>query len=608
MLSKAKSVTIISMRKKIVLFVFFSLLTALLLFGCTDKKSGYFNDFASHGQFAEAKAGLTLPVGTSVHSYDVNNDVFVTKRTVVNGYDGTNMEVYGLASYDTEYIQPIYSSIAAIKGDYAVVYKNAKYEVAGEENFVNTVGVIRFRGKNTGELTDFSPVDSSVNQFSFVGKYVVALGLKDATYSSANFSTFYDYSQGRLLEKFRLRCGPDYEFLAEDGYIVAIGPDHAFFYNVKDNVNGYLIPNEKSGYYMPYPEDTEGEFTDLIDVEIYYLGNGWFARTGRLESEEQFYGYTMTYEKMDYTSGESKLVYANVRSDLFNIKTGATVNREWLVVAGVANKYSADYYTQFASYLNSLANFDEDTGLYDYDLPYLNPASSVKDGYSIVYYYYLPYADDGNYASEITFCIMNDKAEIINVDDMLMPAVFVDGHGVETSDPLYEKYYGAVSVFDTGLVKTELVPYKEKESTYASYFYHGKGVVASEINYKKNDVLFGVTAPDGTRLIDFEYHELTPFYGEYAIGSKKATAGKTTYRVDANGNKTLLDDVLKVCDGVYVCLKYGKMGVKNYEGAVLIEADNDSVEVIQNFLVSGSFQTDYAVATKNNVTTIYRLL
>ena len=204
---------------------------------------------------------------------------------------------------------------------------------------------------------------------------------------------------------------------------------------------------------------------------------------------------------------------------------------------------------------------------------------------------------------------MNDKAEIINIDDMLMPAIFVDGYGVETSDPLYEKYYGSVSYFDKKtMAKSEIVAYDENVRTYASYLYHGKGVVSSEINYEKNDILYGITAADGTRIIEYKYQELTPYYGDYAIGSKKTNTGKVTYRIDASGQETVIDDVIRINDGVYVCVQYGKMGLKNFEGSLLIPANNDSVEVIQNFLVGDDFQRDYAVVTKDAVTTIYRLV
>lgn len=599
------------MKKNIVAVLLLAILLTLFA-GCNskEKNNDYFNNFEFRQSFNAAEMSISLPENVSVYSYDVENDLFVIFMKVLNSYDDSEyINLFGLATSDEILLSPTYTSILQIKGDYAIVAKPAQgVDTSGNPVLRPTVGVIKFRGEGKGEKTDFrTPYASSYTQFAFVGDYIVTVGTKEYALSDFNFSTFYDYSRGSLLEVFRVRCGSDYEFMCNDGYLVAIGKDHAFFYETSAVLtDGYLNFDER-GLYMAYPEDTGGDYTEAITVNIYYLGNGWFTRTARLESTEEFEGYTMKYEKTDASTGQTQLVYANVRSDLYDAKTRSSTQKEWLVVDAVANKYSADYYTEMASYLNNLAVFDETTGRYEYSLPYANIASLVKDGYSIVYYYYLPYADSGNYQSEITFCLMNDKAEIITINDMLMPPVFVGGYGVETSDPMYDKYYGDVFCYDYSLEKYTLASYEGGTKTYATYIYHDYCVVASEINYTSNSILYGMVDTSGKQILPFIYEELSPFYGGYAIGRRKVDGVYKTFIIDKSGKEKLITDMVNVRQGVYVYSESEKLGLKNYEGKIIMAAEYESLEVFEVFMQNGVYQTDYVIASKDGITSIYKL-
>lgn len=579
--------------------------------GCNGKnnENEYFYNFSSQGQFSRAEQVMVVDSpDTAIYSYDVENDIFITYQPVILDYASEGYTyLFGLASpADGVIVKPIYNSIISIRGDYAIVTKPAVVDKGnGSTAYTPTIGVIKFRGENKGDLTDFQTVyNSAFNQFFFVGDYIACPGTKVYPYSSANFTTFYDYnSTGRMLEVFKIRCDYEYTISIFDNYLVAEKEDHAFFYNVEEiDAEGYLLYH-KEDTYIAYPEDTESEYTDNIEMNIYYLGNGYFTRTGRLKSTEEFEGYNIQYEDTDLSSGETTVYYANIRCDVYNVKNHTHTDKEWLIVDNVANGYYKDYYAQLSSYLNNTPTYDEDTGIYDYSMPYMDISAMVKEGYSIVYYYYFPYSDAGSKQSEITFCIMDDSANIITIEDMLMPTIFIDGVGTETSDPLYEQYFGSVHCFDLSLQKSELVGMEGGKNTYLTYIYHSNAIIASKVDYSSLTVKYGAVDKNGKIIVPFEYDELSPFYGEYAIGSK----GGRRYRISSAGESTELIDVVNVRQGAYVFEQYGKLGVKNYEGTELVAAEYDSLDVYDVFLTGGTYQTSYVIAVKDKVYYIFLL-
>lgn len=601
------------MKKKLfALIVIFVALCAFLA-ACDRKKDNvYFNDFTSKAQFTSAEKLIDLSKESKVFEYDVESGVFITQRPVINSYDETEyLYLFGLCSTTEEYLQPQFSQILGIKGDYAIVTRPTGGEdEEGNPALRHKIGVIKFRGENAGKnLTDFSAnYSANYTQLAFVGDYIVSSGELSEISRETRLSVFYDYSRGTLLEKFRVRCGTEFQFAIYDDYLVATGKNRAYFYNINDILsNGYLYLDEQANY-IAYPEDTNEEYKQLVTVNIFYLGNGWFTRTARMESEEIFQGYNMTYEKTDPSTGETSRVYANMRCTLYDAKSHTVNSGEgWLFVEHVANKYSADYYSELASYLNNLATFDEETGRYEYSLPYMDIGKIIKDGYSIVYYHYLPYADEKNYQSEITFCIMNDKGNIINIENMLMPTVFVDGVGVESSDPMFDDYYGGVYCFDKKLQKSELISQESGKKTYLTYLYHERGLVAAEIKYEDKSLNYGMVSSDGRIILPFVYDELSPYYGGYCIGSKITEGKCATYRIAADGTETALNDVVNVRQGVYVYEYRNKLGLKNYAGDVIMNAEYDSLDVFEIFLTDGVYQNDYVVASKDGVTAIYKL-
>lgn len=588
-------------------------LLAAVLTGCGKKKeNAYFVNFASQGQFAKAEQTLLVDSpDTSIYSYDVENDLFVTIQPVVNEYSSSGYSyLYGIASpTDGVLVKPTYNSVISIRGDYAIVTKPAVVDNGnGTASYAPTIGVIKFRGENKGDLTDFMTVyNSGFNQFFFAGDYVACPGTKTYPFSTATFTTFYDYkTAGQMLEVFKIRCGYNYTISIYDDYLVAENKDHAFFYNVNEiQTDGYLTYDER-GTYIAYPEDTDSQYTDKIQMNIYYIGNGWFTRTARLKSTQKFDGYNIEYEETDLANGSTTVYYANIRCDMYNAKNKTTTDREWLIVDNVANSYYVNYYAQLSSYLNNLATFDESTGIYDYVLPYMDVSAMIKKGYSIVYYYYFPYADSGSKQSEVTFCIMDENANIITIKDMLMPSVFVDGVGTETSDPMYEQYFGSVHYFTKNLEKREQIALQERKNTYSTHIYNGIGVVAGKIDYSSKEIKYGIVSTDGKIIVPFEYDELSPFYGDYAVGSKKAN-GKKRYRISTDGTAVEITDAVNVRQGVYVYEQYGKLGLKNYAGDILLNAEYEKLDVYDVFLTGGKFQSGYVIAVKSKVNYIFTI-
>lgn len=606
-----------SMNKRVFMLLFFVCILAAVLAGCNGEgaSNGYFKSFSSSKGFSSAEEGLTLPAGVEIYSYDADDDVFITDRTVINVEDNSSTMLFGLCGFDETYVDPIYSSIESIRGDIAVVRKMA----VDETTAVSMLGVIKFRGKERGELTEFSPAEATEHLFRFVGDYLAVSGTKDLASSQYRFTTFYDYSQGVLLEAFRIKHGMEYTYQAYDDYVVAVGDDHAYFYEKGYNIGGYLEPftpagkDTQYGYYLPFPEDTEREFAAYLKLDIFYLGNGWFSRTAQLRSEEVFEGYQMVYTDMDASSYtvESKTYYANVRCDFYNARTHETREGDWLIVRDVANKYHAEYYSEMATYLNNLSTYDETLEAYEYHLPYMDPSASIQDGYSIVYYYYLPYVNLTNlptekrYLAETSFCVVDQKLLVDRLEsaEILMPPVYVDGYGIPTSDPFFEPYFGSVYVYDTALRRTELVPYREGKKTYQTFLYNDGGIVAQELDYDETTGKYGMVSPSGERILDFRYDALSPYFGEYAIGVLE----NVFVRIDREGQETILNGVVNVRQAVYVYTEEGKLGLKNYAGEDLVMTNCDELYVVEAVLTDDTFLTSFVVAKRGNEITLYRL-
>lgn len=243
----------------------------------------YFNNHPSAQAFQEAKLNLELPEGIQVASYDMRHDVFITCQNLYDGYNENLKDFYsdedilegetylfGFASMDKMLVPPTYLNVIAINGDYAIVVKPYFPSIDSTfEDMEMKIGIVKFRGKDAGDRTDFKADYSSateslllISQIQFVGdKYVAFLNNKDDIDFTQNTVTFYDYkSSSKLLEVFKVRADFTYNYLLADDNLVAMTNNKAEFYKTNQiDEEGYLILNDT---YNPFPEDNEGVLVD----------------------------------------------------------------------------------------------------------------------------------------------------------------------------------------------------------------------------------------------------------------------------------------------------------------------------------------------------------
>ena len=614
-------------KRKIIIASIASVLVLSTVLGCClhffvfNKKIDYFDYFNNFSitNVKKAECTLTLSEGVKVKSYDAADDLFITQKDYAAAVGTGKVTLYGLASTDREYCLPTYNGILHTNGDYAIVTlasDNTQQELR--------VGVIRFRGEGITTpiyMTDFNLVYNENNrQPKFVGNYVCFYGTKDEYDSNLSYVTFYDYkTQNTLLEAFKLRYAYSqeeedyYDYLAHDDYVVAYTGRYAHFFNVKADFmhDGYL-ENSTSANYMPFP-DFEDAFADYTeDMYIYYLGNGWYARTAALKKSSPFQGFNVCY----YES--TSLVYARSKTDFYNVKTGITSEiNSIFYIEGVANIYEADLYAEYSNYLTNSAAYDDDYNLL-YDLPYANSAAMIKDGYSIIYFKYLPriaeYTPEDtqytSYISSTTFCIMDYNMNVIFTNTAILPTMFIDGVGVQTASPIFTDHIGDNLYFNKSMQTTVLDKFEQGQVTYITHYGDPNSVIALQNKRVDSDnvsQLYGATRPDGQRILDYEYTYITPYNGDYCYAA--TTQDKyVIYRVDKNGSKEEIKEIIKLYQTTYSYKDGEKFGLKNYNGEVLIKPEATYIDVIDCVMKDGKIITSYCVAIIGGQTLIYKLV
>lgn len=602
-------------------------LSVFLLSACKDKGtdwSKYFNDFSS-SEVTKATCTLNLSQKTYVSSFNPTEEVFITARNYTLS-DGSQKTIYGLASAYEEYCVPYYTAVLQIYGDYALVTRPG-----GEEEYQtsNYIDLIKYRNTGSGKpyslMSGLSIVHSdSYTQMSIVGDYVAVSGELENISSAPDCAVFYDYVSGNeLLEAFRIRAAYDktaqcaYAYKICDGYLAAYSTDRAFFYNLSDPPTaGYLEP-ARGGEYVPFADLTSESLASFQrELDVYYIGNGWFVRSAMIYSNAPYQGFLFKIQ------GESELLsrYVRPKTDFFNVRTGKSSSFDFLYsVAGVANEYNYSYYEQQSYMLGSLHSYDEETDSYDFNLPFANPAAMIKKGYSIVYYYYRPYLEEASeddvlyaaYKGETTYCILDENLNKIQPENALMPTMYIDGVGVQTSDPYYTEAPGTAYAYDKYMNETVLATFSQGKATYIPYYANAaacivRGTLVTESG--ESGRFYGAVTPNGERITDFIYDELSVFSGGYAIGSVKADGKKSYFRIDEKGGRTEITDVLLVYQGTYSYRDGDKVGLKNYKGEVLIPAEEGAITVADKAMTAdGKAMKSFVAVTKNDVARIYAL-
>lgn len=623
--------------KKIFIFILIILLSFTLL-SCNKNKGNsgafdnYFNQFPSATIYTKATKTLELTNGTNVASYDMRNDVFVTCKDLIEEYyqylkdldlqdeDNENQKAYlfGFASSTEELVPPTYLTVVEIEDDYAIVVKPYFDSIdATFDDMQMKIGVVKFRGENAGDRTDFqADYVSTFTQMCFVGdKYLAVMNSKDDVDLNTNTVTFYDYkSTHKLLEVFKISANASYTFMSEDENIVAISAIKAQFYNTNlIDENGFLILNDT---YTPFPEDTDGTLMDSTTTMVSYLGNNWFLRQGYIKGEQEDFseedmkgidGKIITIDSTDNLTGENITYSLLMRSDRYNAKSKVMLDNGILVPDMVANQYNADSTRDIADYLNNTVEQSVNDKIAYYP-PSMPVGALAKEGMSIVYYYLFPYDDDTT-RYIMSYCMMDDNGNIFHPkDNILMPLVIIDGIGVQSSDPNYGLPHGDAEIVDKDNKETVFKEYIYGEYGYQNIAYNNGILIVAEYNLSNNyEMYYGAFNLDGKQITHFKYLELSLFYGDYALGMNKVNDDYCYYRIDKKGNETRLYDVYAIKNGTYISASNGKVGLKSYDGTVLLENEYENIDILETFLIDGKFQKTVVNATKDGKTSIYVL-
>lgn len=593
----------------------------------------YFNTFPSARVFTKATRTLALRQGVFVASYDTRSDVIITRQNLIDEYKEhlENLEgadeitddiyLFGFASRTQELVPPTYSHIVAIKGDYAIVVKPT-FPSGADTTFDDIeyrIGMIKFRGDNAGDRTAFNAVYTGTDftQMRFAGDaYLAILNDKDDIKLDADTVTFYDYtSSHKLLEVFRVRADISYNFSLFDDNLVAYTTNKAEFYKtgIVDG-KGYLVLTDT---YKPFPEDTDGTLDSVMTTMVSYLGNNWFLRQGYIEASTEDFtpedlagiqGKLMIVDRFDSQTGQTTANYLLMRSDRYNSRSKVMLSNDKLVPDMVANRYNVGSTRDIADYLNNQVEKGADEK-FAYYPPSMPVGALPKDGMSIVYYYYFPYANEPE-RYVISFVMMDANGNIFHPkDNIFMPLLMIDGTGVQIADPDYEIAYGNVQLIDKNNKVSVIKEYAYGEYGYINVASNNGILIAAEYNLKSADkeMFYGAFDAEGRQITHFKYLELSLFYGEYAIGMNKVNDDYRYYRIDKSGDETVIDDVLAVRNGVYITEEGGKVGLKAYDGTVLLANEYDTIDVLETFLIDGLFQKSVVTASKNNRGFIFSL-
>ena len=147
---------------------------------------------------------------------------------------------------------------------------------------------------------------------------------------------------------------------------------------------------------------------------------------------------------------------------------------------------------------------------------------------------------------------------------------FKDGYGFcgeATSNYAAALYY----------VNCDVVWLLDDASYYGQSFNYGRYVLAKVTD---DGLRYGVLDADGSVIADYAYSFVSPYTATSAI----ASIDGEYYRLDLQGEKVTLtnvyDDTYLTYFGVYGYLAGEKIGVKNFDGDVLIAAEYDSVDYV----------------------------
>lgn len=592
---------------------------------------GYFNQYKSSAAYTKLEDTLELSEGTSVSSYDATNRVFVTQRLayVSGGEDtgdgGTTLTVtYGFAWAGKEYVQPIYSKVISIDGDYAIVNRTTPPDELGETE--ERIGVIKFRNTASGNvqnLTSFSDLsdDTASYQMRFVsdkyGESYIAVRneLGNIDHKKTDM-TFYEYKlSDHLVPVFKVKVGLDYvNMISAGGNLVVIYNSYAEFYKTKStNENGYLVLRDR---YKPFYEDTDNAFSEYTTVMVSYLGNDNFLRWGYIKDSADDSDYTemlkiisgtlIQMETTDATTGEVTTIYMFQRSDKYNANTMRAWDTDLVSPDAVMNKYNASSSRAVASYINNTLTTGIN-GTMTYYPPSFPVSALAAEGMSVVYYYYFPY-ENAPYVPAYSFVILDKDGNMFNAkDNILFPVVLVDGKGIQTDSPYYEIPYGDIQLLGADNSQKIFKEYSVTEMYgYVNTGYHDNMLIAVRYDLRntvtdESAALYGAYNEQGKLVTtSHRFYEMSLYFGGYSIASTYQNGQLRHWQVDKEGATKEIFGVHAIKNGVYITKNNEEMFTLKTNAGTELAKDCTYVAVYEDFLTDdGEYLMSLAYTVKD---------
>ncbi len=570
-----------------------------------------FHNFSSTAPYAQAVETLRLPKGVTVSSYDGASDVFVTKRD----YDLSGREVsrYGFCSSTEEFIEPRYTAVLDILGDYAVCVRTRI--VDNEET--NYIGLVRYRGEGGGKEFGFTYAYAPlITQFTFIDeRYIVIMGDKNSgelVSEGYSYATVYDYSStNELLEVGRINNVENTnKFVAGDNYIAVCAAETTSLYDLtKIDDNGYFIRQ----HVVHLLKSGDGYSVNYLTNEAFYVGGGFFIVTATYSSPEEYDGYEIPL----FDEEDSTTYYTLIKSVRVSAVSGKTFASERVTL--VANKYTDGTVRSLCDAIN----VENQTAVGNWERMYQTPAlptsSVVKDGYSILYYYYYYPTAENARAWKHSFMIIDEEGNVVAPTNLALPVVFVDGSGLQNIDPNFKLPMRDVGyhTYEDGTRKT-LIPVIDDYYAFENTFIHN-GVIISyqeRIEPQGTVAYMGATGVDGSRITEYTYDAFSPFFGDYAIAAElgnMTTEGTVEsqrfFRISRDGTRELIMDCYQMFNGVYSTYDATskRFGLKSNSGAILISNKCEWVSCADYFFRDGKVFTTKVATVENGGGVIYEL-
>ncbi|MBR2349600.1 MAG: hypothetical protein IKA77_03165 [Clostridia bacterium] len=603
--------------KKLLALVLVISVVALVCVGCAGDKGdnqtpNIFNNFTSTSAYTKATETLRLPSGTTVYSYDGTNDVFITSKTTTI-IEGVTRTRYGFCSATQELIAPRFTQVMDIKGDYAIVVRTAL--INGQE--VNHIGITKFRGENSGyELGFFYPYAPMITQFTFLNdKYLIVLGSKnDTEFTSAGYThaTIYDYaSSNELLEVATIYgISNSTKFVCNDNYLAAVHSAKVDFYDLnKIDADGHF----QRLYTVNLLKEEDGYPESGCKTDASYLGNGWFLVSTTYASEEMY----DTYEIPILDDTEGKTYYTLIKSVRISMQSGKEFDAERVTL--VANKYTDGQVRAISNMVNAEDYTETAKWQQPYMLPVLPTSALIQEGYSIVYYYYYYYttSDHSTRSWATSFQVYDKDAVPLTASNLVLPVVYVDGYGLQTADPNFKLAMRDVGYheYENGARKT-LIPLTENNA-FENSFIHNGVILSYEQRRSENGMVsfMGATKVDGTRVAQYEYDAISPFFGNYAMATKIGDLNEEDgsiktqafYRIAMDGTVTSVTDCYQMLNGTYISFSDKKYGLKSNAGFQLIPNKCERVSAVDYFFKDGKTFYTVIATEENGAGVIYAL-